>query len=202
MNNPDVYKNTDFSLWESFKTGNVRAFQLIYEKHIHILTNYGLRICGDKELVKDAIHDIFVDIWRNRMHLGHTNSIKYYLIKALRRNLVKKIVEMRKKACEDIALLGENLLFEFSHELEITQSELKQEQIRRLYHALDKLSSRQKEVLFLRFFGGFTSSEIANILDINPQSAYNLIHRSLETLRENMDYTAITPLLFLISRLS
>jgi len=202
MDNLDLYKVTDATLWNAFKMGNVQAFQCIYEKHMRMLTNYGLRICADKEVVKDAIHDMFVDMWRNRMHLRHTNSINYYLIKALRRNLVKKIVKMRKKACEDIALLGENLLFEFSYEMEITQSELKQEQIKKLYQALEKLSSRQKEVLFLRFFVGFSSSEIADILEIHPQSAYNLIHRSLATLRENMDYTAITSLLLLISRLS
>ena len=201
MDNLDLYKVTDATLWNAFKMGSAQAFQCIYEKHMRMLTNYGLRIYSDKEVVKDAIHDMFVDMWRNRMHLGHTTSINYYLIKALRRNLVKKIVDGRKKACEDIALLGDNLLFEFSYELEITQSELKQEQIKKLYQALEKLSSRQKEVLFLRFFGGFSSSEVADILEINPQSAYNLIHRSLATLRENMDYTAITSLLFFISRL-
>lgn len=202
MDNLDLHKVTDATLWNAFKMGSVQAFQCIYEKHMRMLTNYGLRIYSNKEVVKDAIHDMFVDMWRNRMHLRHTNSINYYLIKALRRNLVKKIVDGRKKACEDIALLGDNLLFEFSHELEITQSELKQEQIKKLYQALEKLSSRQKEVLFLRFFGGFSPSEIAGILEINPQSAYNLIHRSLATLRENMDYTAITALLFLVSEFS
>lgn len=202
MDNLDLHKATDTTIWNSFKMGNVHAFQCIYEKHMRILTNYGLRVCADKELVKDAIHDMFVDMWKNRMHLGHTNSIKYYLIKALRRNLVKKIVNRRKKACEDITLLSDNLLFEFSHELEITQSELKREQISKLYKALEKLSSRQKEVLFLRYFGGFSSSEIADILEINSQSAYNLIYRSLATLRENMDYTAIPSLLFLIAEFS
>jgi len=201
MDNLDLYKVNDVTLWNSFRMGNVHAFQCIYEKNMQILTNYGMRICADKEQVKDAIHDMFVDMWRNKMHLGHTNSIKHYLIKAVRRNLIKKIVEGRKKACEDITLLSNNLLFDLSHELEIIQSELQQEQINKLHQALQKLSSRQKEVLFLRFFGGFNSSEIADILDINPQSSYNLIHRSLATLRENMDYTAITPLLFLIAKL-
>lgn len=202
MENLDLYKATDLKLWNFFKMGNVDAFQCIYEKHIRVLTNYGLRICADKELVKDAIHDMFVNMWNNRMHLGPTTSIKYYLIKALRRNLIKKLVDRRKKECEDVTLLNDNMLLEFSHELKITQSELKQEQINKLYQGLEKLSSRQKEVLFLRFFGGCSSSEIADILEINPQSAYNLIHRSLATLRENMDYTIISSLLFFLAELS
>ncbi len=198
MKSPGIDDTTDTALWNSFKMGNQHVFQCIYEKNISILTNYGLRICADKEVVKDAIHDMFVDLWRNRMHLGHTEAIRFYLLKALRRNLLKKLTDNRKKACEDITTFGDHLLFEFSHELKITQSELQQEQVNRLYSELEKLSSRQKEVLFLRFFGGFTSSEIAEILGVNPQSAYNLIHRSLAVLRENMDYSAITPLLFLL----
>jgi len=201
MNSLDIHNTTDTALWNSFKMGNQHAFQRIYEENINILTNYGLRICTDKDVVKDAIHDMFVDMWRNRINLGHTDAIKYYLLKALRRNLVKKLTDNRKKACEDITTIGEHLLFEFSHELKITQSELQKEQVNRLHSELHKLSSRQKEVLFLRFFGGFTSSEIAEILNVNPQSAYNLIHRSLAVLRENMDYSAITPLLFLLFEL-
>ncbi|MEQ9441026.1 MAG: sigma-70 family RNA polymerase sigma factor [Cyclobacteriaceae bacterium] len=203
MNTDNLYTITDSvgdtSLWTSFKTGDARAFGVIYERYIGLLTNYGLRIGSDRDLVKDAIHDMFVDLWKNRANLGPTDSIRYYLIKALRRNLIKKIRADQDKRSEDITRLNTDQLFEFSHELTLMKAELAREKINCLHHELDKLSSRQKEVLFLRFYSGFSPDEIAQILEINPQSVYNLIHRGLETLRENMKYTAISTLLLLLS---
>jgi RNA polymerase sigma factor (sigma-70 family) len=202
MNNPSPYTIGDVSLWVSFKSGDAHAFETIYERHIDILTNYGLRIRRDKEFIKDAIHDMFVDLWRNRNSLGSTSAIKYYLIKALRRNLLKKIVLLRKRQGEDITQLSPDSLFEFSHELILMKAELDIEKVERLQQALKKLSSRQKEVLFLRYYGGFSPDEISQLLEINPQSVYNLIHRGLDTLRENMKYTAISSLVLLLTKYS
>ncbi|MEQ9438911.1 MAG: sigma-70 family RNA polymerase sigma factor [Cyclobacteriaceae bacterium] len=205
MNAANPYTITDSvgdpSLWASFKAGDAQAFEIIYEQYIGLLTNYGLRIEPDRERVKDAIHDLFVDLWNHRLTLSHTDSIQYYLMKAFRRNLIKKIRADQNKQGGDITQLNTNLLFEFSHELTLMKAELAQENMDRLQHELEKLSSRQKEVLFLRFYSGFAPEEIAQILEINAQSVYNLIHRGLTSLRENMKYTAISTIALLLRSL-
>lgn len=191
----------DPSLWASFKAGDSQVFALIYERYIGLLTNYGLRIEPDRDLVKDAVHDMFVDLWNHRTTLSSTDSIQYYLMKAFRRHLVRKLHADRRREGTDISQLNTNELFEFSHELTLMKAEVAQENMDRLRAALEKLSSRQKEVLFLRFYSGFTPEEIAQILDINAQSVYNLMHRGLTSLRENMNYTAISTILLLLTSL-
>ena len=81
----------DTSLWAAFKAGDAQAFERIYQQYIGLLTNYGLRIEADQDRVKDAIHDLFVDLWNHRSTLGNTDSIQYYLMKAFRRQLVSKL---------------------------------------------------------------------------------------------------------------
>ncbi len=172
----------DATLWRLFRKGNAQVFEIVYNRYISLLANYGRRLCGDDEMVKDAIQDLFVDLWKNRKNLRSTDSIQYYLIKALRRNLIKKLNSARKQIQMNIDTPG----FELSPELKIINSESHRELKDRLHANLNTLSTRQKEIVFLRFYCGMTYSAISKIMSINSQSAYNIVHRVLNVLREQM----------------
>ncbi|MDZ7608131.1 MAG: sigma-70 family RNA polymerase sigma factor [Cyclobacteriaceae bacterium] len=170
---------------------NSSAFEILYERNVSLLANYGKRICQDKELVKDAIQDVYVDLWRNRSNLGRTDSIKYYLLKALRRNLVKKLVaaknaDTRNQSAEDVLAS-----FETSHDFTLMALEIETEKIRQVNELLDSLPARQKEAIYLRFYNGFNFTEISSIMGINQQSAYNMVFRAIESLREKVASTTI-----------
>lgn len=60
---------------------------------------------------------------------------------------------------------------------------------------MDSLTERQKEIIYLRFVHDMSIDEISQIMDINTQSARNLISRSLQKLRENI---ATASIVFLI----
>ena len=81
-------KQADELLWDNFRQGSESAYGLIYKNHFFTLYSYGLKICPEKEIVKDAIQDLFVYLWKNKDKLGTTDSIKYYLFTALKRRLI------------------------------------------------------------------------------------------------------------------
>jgi RNA polymerase sigma factor (sigma-70 family) len=54
-----------------------------------------------------------------------------------------------------------------------------------LNHFINDLPSRQKEALYLRYTQELTVDQIADTLDMNYQSANNLLHRALLSLRKN-----------------
>ncbi len=194
----EFYNATDRQIWDKFRAGNSNAFEIIYERNIKVLANYGNRMCSDGEMVKDAIQDMFVDIWRNRAGLGSTDSIKFYLIKAFRRNLIRKLNQAKKSDSHDDLHSKHNGTFELSHEIAIVAEEMASETNDRLNDVLERLPSRQKEAIFLRFYGGLNYSEIANAMEINQQSAHNLVFRALEILRKKMAYQVITAILLMI----
>ena len=193
----EFYKAKDTYIWNEFRTGNSSAFEIIYERHINILANYGRRICGDDDMVKDAIHDMFIDLWRNRTNLGETESIKYYLLKAYRRNLVKKIIASKKLETHSDSFGSYIGDFELSHEISLIKAEVEEDNLAQLNNSLEELPPRQKEALFLRFYTGLNYAEISKIMEVNSQSAYNMVFRSLKVLREKMAYN-FTSLLFLL----
>ena len=193
----EFYKAKDTHIWDEFRAGNSSAFEIIYERHINMLANYGRRLCSDDDLVKDAIHDLFIDLWRNRTNLGATESIKYYLIRAYRRNLVKKIIASKKLETHNDSSGLHTGDFELSHEISIIKAEIEEEKLTQLNKSLEELPPRQKEALFLRFYTGLNYTEISKIMDVNQQSAYNMVFRGLEVLREKMAYS-LSSLLFLL----
>ena len=56
------------------------------------------------------------------------------------------------------------------------------------------LSNRQKEAIYLRFHAEMSYEEISEVLGINYQSARNLVHRSIEKIRREMDLKIFIPL--------
>ena len=197
MEGKQLYTMDDKSLWRQFREGNHHVFEIIYKQYINLLANYGRRICGDDELVKDAIQDVFTDLWRNRDNLGSTDSIEYYLIKAYRRNLNKKVKAARKYVPGKV----EYHEFELSPEITLIAAEVEHEKLEQLCARLNALSSRQKEAIFLRFYSGLNYSKISNIMGINPQSAYNIVFRALEILREKMSHNLTSVFIFLFCTL-
>lgn len=193
----EFYNSKDNHIWDEFREGNPHAFEIIYERHINVLANYGRRICLDDEMVKDAIQDLFINLWRNKKNLNDTDSIKYYLLKAYRRNLIKKITSARKFNSHDEAFNVFDGAFELSHELILVEAEEENEKLNQLTSEINKLPDRQKEAIFLRFYGDLNYTEISRIMEINQQSAYNMVFRALEVLRDKMVY-ALSSLLFLL----
>ncbi len=182
----EFHNASDKHIWDKFREGNPSAFEIMYERNINVLANYGKRMSGDTDMIKDAIQDMFVDIWRNRTNLNSTESIKYYLIKAFRRNLIKKINAAKKLDAHDENTAGFDGAFELSHDLVLVQSEIETERLDLLNSLLNNLPSRQKEAVFLRFYGGLNYTEISETMGINQQSAHNMVFRALEVLRDKM----------------
>ncbi|MEP0714132.1 MAG: hypothetical protein ABJC55_19605, partial [Algoriphagus sp.] len=50
-------------LWEELRSGNRSSLEAIYRFHINDLYNFGMSLHADDMLVKDAIQDVFIDLW-------------------------------------------------------------------------------------------------------------------------------------------
>jgi DNA-directed RNA polymerase specialized sigma24 family protein len=78
----------DTILWDSLRTGNETAFEELYRRYFQVLFSYGKRILNDEDVVKDAIQDLFVDIWRTHKNINQAQSVKFYLISSLLKSCV------------------------------------------------------------------------------------------------------------------
>ena len=174
--------NSDTNLWNDFIKGDEDAFRLIYNNHVQTLFNFGCNFTHDKELVKDCIHDVFIDLSKYRSKLGPTDNIKLYLFKSLKHGIVRSLNKGKLFSAID----NENIPFNYPVLSDDNQSEDEfEEQHQHLQTSLETLTSRQKEAIFLKFVSGLSYEELSGVMKLNYQSARNLVFRGLEKLREN-----------------
>nr|WP_295934008.1 sigma-70 family RNA polymerase sigma factor [uncultured Dyadobacter sp.] len=168
-------------VWGKFKAGDRESFARIYQSYIAELLSYGYRVTSNRQLIKDSIQDVFLDLWQQRENLSDTASIKFYLFRALRNRILRNLSVQKNNASTGASL--EELLFDLPFEQSWVESEMQQEQVQRLRHAIDQLPKRQQEVIQLRFNQNFSLEEIAEMMQISNQSVRNLLHRSITELR-------------------
>ena len=175
--------NADSLLWNDFIKGNEDAFRLIYTNHVQSLFKYGCQFTHDEALIKDCIHDVFIDLSKYRTRLGTTNNIKLYLFKTLKRKIFSSLVEG--KFLETIDQEKLPFHYDISVEEEMVTNEFEQQRLQHLEKAMTTLSERQKEAIYLKFVSDLNYQELSKVMHLNNQSARNLVFRGLEKLRES-----------------
>lgn len=167
-------------LWDSFRGGSDAAFSQVYTRFADLLYSYGCRLHPDKELVKDCLQDLFVTLWHKKDKLGPTTSVKYYLFRCFRRELVRKLKQHKTSqeagchtAAEDSV---ERLWINAEQNLSISHA---------LNLALSRLSERQREAVYLRFYQNMDFEDIALLMGITQRAVYKLIYRAIDVLKKS-----------------
>ena len=162
------------------RAGNADALKELYNLFYNSLFAANFAVCLRRDLVKDSIHDAFINIWTTRTKLPNVNSVGAYLATCVRRRLIDTL---RKESPLESSLQRIESGHELSYEEVIIAFQEEQATRQTLEEALSYLSNRQKEVIRLRFFENKNYEEIAQLLDCEPRTIYNHIYQAVERLR-------------------
>lgn len=183
--------------WAALKKGDINALSDLYHQSYQMLYEYGMRLHPDKVLVQDSIQDLFIKLWLNRDTLSAVKRLKPYLLVALRGTVFNKLKPLRVSKTIPLKEKEHDFQMVFSAETETIKDEQALQQTRSLQHALNQLTPRQKEIIYLRYFEELEYPEIAGIMDLSVKGAYKLLSRALDSLRTVMNL----PLLVLLNML-
>lgn len=175
-------------VWDAFRRGDRSAFAQLYFDHYEALLNYGRRFGLPPEPVEDAIQDLFVELWHYRETTSATTSARFYLLRALRNQL------SRHRRAQPFASVDDDHLpfnVEFSFEQQWIDALDEQGQWQALQQALNALTPRQREVLYLRFFNNLDYPQIAETMQLSYQAARNQVYLALKALRERFPVNRI-----------
>lgn len=144
--------------------GDPEAFEALYDRHGGPAFSLAYRIVGTRSAAEDATQDAFLSIWRSRVRYSRERgSVRTWIlgivhnrtIDALRRNLVH---DKRRATAEGLE--------EREEAPELTDVEaLRRDEARTVRAALEKLPEPQVRVIELAYYGGFTHTEIAAMLE-------------------------------------
>ena len=63
-------------------------FESIYNEYVDDLYYYGVYLGFDRNVIMDAIHDVFLNLCSNKEILSNVQNLKFYLIRSLKNNLI------------------------------------------------------------------------------------------------------------------
>jgi len=176
-------KIDDSVLWNDFKMGDERAFSILFKKYYGNLVQYGNSLSPNSEIVQDCVQDVFTDIWVYRQSLNDVVVVKAYLLSCVRKRIAR-LQERDHIFRQTTSMDSVKFLFDYSVEHQLILDEALASKVAFLNKLLNDLPGRQKEALYLRYHQGLSVEQIAEILNVNYQSANNLLHRALLHLRK------------------
>jgi RNA polymerase sigma factor (sigma-70 family) len=169
------------TLWTSFLAGDERAADQLFLQYYEVLYRYGLRLTGEEELTKDSIQSVFQQLWQRRTALGPVEAVGPYLLTALRRQLARDQLAQRRQ--NEVASAYE---VEFEVHYSPDDFDLPEARYQLLLKALEQLSVRQREAVYLKFFESLSYEQIAEVMALNVQSARNLVHQGIKAMRQQV----------------
>jgi len=183
----DIESLADEEIMHLVQDGNPRAFEMLYDRHGGAGFSLAYRMVGDRVTAEDVAQEAFLSIWRSRdRYQPDRGSVRTWVlgivhhraIDALRRNLVH---ERRRSSAEGIEERHE------APERERTDVEAaRREEAQHVRAALGELPDEQNRVIELAYFGGFSHSQIAAMLDMPIGTVKGRMRLGLEKLRKGL----------------
>ena len=189
-------QNHIISVWIQFLNGNENAFSQLYCLFLDDLLTYGRRVGGDNEMVEDLIQDLFLKLYQKKIILEDNTRLRPFLFRALKNLIYNQLLRNAKLQPLPDYDFAFDLNYTIDEQLSLTQDQGLSDEI---HHILKGLTGRQKEIIYLRFVHEMSFEEISEIMEINIQSARNLLTRSMEKLRKEVSSTTILFFIYMIS---
>jgi DNA-directed RNA polymerase specialized sigma24 family protein len=82
---------TDNESWNAIRNDDRSAFTDIYKTYYQFLFVTGFKKCANRELAKDCIHEMFLEIWKKRKELPPVQHVGYYLKTYLVRKILREL---------------------------------------------------------------------------------------------------------------
>jgi RNA polymerase sigma factor (sigma-70 family) len=188
---------TDAEIWTSYKKGEEWAISFIYSEHAEKLYRYGLKFTSEITVIEDALQDLFAELVKTRRTIGNTDNILFYLLKSFKRKLLRKLqTEKRYERSETSNEYQFDVTWSIEHE--IILEEISDHKSKILLMALNELTPRQKEAIYLRFTKELDYKDIAGLMDISVEACRNLISKAITTLKKWISDKGQNPAVFFL----
>ena len=178
----DITTLADEEVMQLVQDGDPRAFELLFDRHGGAAFSLAYRMLGNRTNAEDVSQEAFLSIWRSRLrYQADRGSVRTWVlgivhhraIDALRRNLVH---DRRRGSAEGI-----EERFEADERTDVEVA--RREDARNVRAALDTLPAEQSRVIELAYFGGFSHSGIADMLDMPIGTVKGRMRLGLDKLR-------------------
>jgi RNA polymerase sigma-70 factor, ECF subfamily len=186
----DLRALADEDLMQLVRRGRAPAFEVIYERHASAAFSLAYRIVGTRNGAEDVSQEAFLNIWRSGGRYERARgSVRTWVLGIVHHRAIdylrRATVHDKRRASDE----GIQERFEASERTEVEVA--RRDEARTVRDAMGTLPAEQSQVIELAYFGGFTHTEIAELLDAPVGTVKGRMRLGLTKLREQLGGGAV-----------
>ena len=173
----------DEELMQLVRRGEARAFEVLYDRHAGVAFSLAYRMVGTRAVAEDVVQEAFLAFWRaNARYDRARGSVRTWILGIVHN---RAIDALRRATVHDRRRVSDEGIEERLPGAERTDVEVaRRDEAREVRSALDGLPTEQLRVIELAYFGGFSHSEIAAMLDAPVGTVKGRMRLGLAKMRE------------------
>jgi RNA polymerase sigma-70 factor, ECF subfamily len=183
---PDLRNLADEEVMQLVQIGDPRAFELLYDRHGGAAFSLAYRMVGNRVAAEDITQEAFLSIWRSRLRYEPARgSVRTWVLGIVHH---RGVDGLRRHAVHDRRRAGMEGVEERFEAPERTEVEAaRRQEARSVRDALQALPDEQAKVIELAYFGGFSHSQIADMLGMPLGTVKGRMRLGLEKLRQSLE---------------
>jgi RNA polymerase sigma-70 factor (ECF subfamily) len=187
----DLRSLADEDVMQIVRRGDARAFEVIYERHSAAAFSLAYRMMGTRSGAEDVTQDAFLSMWRSGARYDRARgSVRTWVLGIVHH---RAIDALRRATVHDMRRAGDEGIEERFEARERTDVEAaRREEAGTVRNALGSLPADQCQVIELAYFGGFTHTEIADMLDAPVGTIKGRMRLGLKKMRAQLGEGQVT----------
>jgi RNA polymerase sigma-70 factor (ECF subfamily) len=188
----DLSLLADEDVMQLVRRGDARAFEVIYERHSAAAFSLAYRMMGTRSGAEDVTQDAFLSMWRSGARFDSARgSVRTWVLGIVHH---RAIDALRRATVHDKRRAGDEGIEERFEARERTEVEAaRREEAGTVRNALRSLPADQSQVIELAYFGGFTHTEIADMLDAPVGTVKGRMRLGLKKMRSQLGEGKVAP---------
>jgi RNA polymerase sigma-70 factor, ECF subfamily len=176
----------DEDVMQLVRRGDARAFEVIYERHSAAAFSLAYRMMGTRAGAEDVTQEAFLSMWRSGARYDRARgSVRTWVLGIVHH---RAIDALRRATVHDRRRAGDEGIEERLEARERTDVEVaRRAEAGAVRGALSTLPPDQVQVLELAYFGGFTHTEIAAMLDTPIGTVKGRMRLGLQKMRGELN---------------
>ena len=165
--------------------GNAQAFEVIFDRHSGPAFSLAFRMCGRQAVAEDVVQDAFISLWRTAARYDRSRgSVRSWVLSVVHNRAIDTFRRSALREGRNVADegLAERLESDARTEVEAER----REQSQAIQRALGTLPADQRQVIELAYFGGFTHTEISELLMLPEGTVKGRIRLAMVKLRTTL----------------
>jgi RNA polymerase sigma-70 factor (ECF subfamily) len=175
----------DEDLMQLVAESDASAFAVLYERHANVAFSLAFRMCGKRAIAEEVVQEAFLSLWRSGSRYDRARgSVRTWVLGIVHNRAVDAL---RRGIVHDRGRVSDEGIEERVEAPERTDQEVgRRDEAREIRAALEGLPVEQSHVIELAYYGGFTHSEIATMLDTPIGTIKGRMRLGLQKLRSQL----------------